>query len=440
MSKFLYDILEEKRINQIKCDTFKHTNFYLFSFDYKNFNIQNNQVIIITKAKFCNNYFNSSIRVINGNNITIDVDDISPIVTTIQCVSKNKEAFLSYIESSSNYFTIILEYDKPTVKSSYLFHHKLVQDIYINDENNWRPITCNRINLLLSHMLSHRAQGHYSRLIQDCHKLPPNLKKITVTNESVYSFFKNKHQYWSKQFISAIFLTKTFNYSPFYQASSLANLVLKNLHFLKNFQFSSTYNLENLYDEITKTILISKIESFIKKTVGNKYELLVDETNYSLLVELYKVSSDKIITQKLIKNKIAKYKDPQSFYVFLNNHVNILSNWTIESFEQKFKDLNLKYQVINNKIIARIENFNQIESIGSQSWCIVTSEDFFEQYTENSDQFLLFNFNLRSHELHSFIAFTKKNDVITYAHLKDDSKCDLDYIKEQITEFNFNKT
>jgi len=179
-----------------------------------------------------------------------------------------------------------------------------------------------------------------------------------------------------------------------------------------------------LFTDIQKIIdknLIKKISNkltnkILKQQLPN-YKL---ETGEDLKYFLNIDPSD----QKEFLSKTDKYKDVETFLRDLSefnedhrigfNYQNVIKE--INSIPAN--EINLLFTE-NQMILARILSFEASSKIGSKSWCIVGSQELFDDYTKNGEnfQYFFFNFNSGVKANEKMIAFTMdKENNITASH------------------------
>lgn len=432
-----------KEIDRNILDSFKNTDFYLFNqffyFDNSNYacsllRTTNNNIINITKVSLFNNFSKEEFTILRYQSdiSSLNIDTDKPIVTSLQFISKNIDFFIEFLDHREEDTTLFLSFGKPTLKSFPFFHHKKVTKIFIPSDNYWRPLSCSSYNLSLFY-----PSPSFSYDLHDFQKKA--LKNDSITNDFIYKALKNKHPSWAKQLISATFNSMTGYQSPSELISAISSIILDNNIYLKTFKFNNNYRLESLFDSITLHTMNTKETIFIKKIIGKHYDKLINNESRKLLKELFNLTTlnNKSNINKIISSKIIKFKDADEFSSFLLSQINLLNNWNNEYILKNLAKLDISFTIQNNMILAEIDSYEQMSSIGSRSWCITTSNYLFNEYTSCSFQYVLFDLNRRSDDLFSFIAFTKKSGNITFAHLKDDSLCDKAYLHTILKNFKF---
>jgi len=223
----------------------------------------------------------------------------------------------------------------------------------------------------------------------------------------------------------------------------------------KQLQAYNTLNeLSNDVETLRVSILIKKLADKLTNNIiknillNNSYEKSRDfnnNVNYFLKLK----SSD----QKEFLSKSDKYKDFDSFAQGLKNFNNDIEiGFTFNVVKTKISSMNpdeIKILFSNeNKqmILARIIKYSASKMIGSQSWCIVGSENYFNTYTKDGKnfQYFFFNFNENVKPNEKMIAFTMDDtNEITAAHDRYDAEFSnvLGYlsnigIKEKLVQIN----
>jgi hypothetical protein len=99
----------------------------------------------------------------------------------------------------------------------------------------------------------------------------------------------------------------------------------------------------------------------------------------------------------------------------------------MEAVIMKSKNVNSEIVIqTENLLIMKIKDFDQSKVLGSASWCISRHESYFNSYTNNANQYFIFDFSKKSKDPLSMIGVTininSDKPLITAAHNKiDDS-------------------
>ncbi len=216
-----------------------------------------------------------------------------------------------------------------------------------------------------------------------------------------------------------------------YENAKLINkdlIVLKTIAIFKKFTNKLTNKrlkdeiLTNLHSYDTNTI--TDIEYFLSIDSGDQREFLTKSDKYQSVNELFQA----------LNNFVKDYKIGFKYEIILKK---------IRSMSPD--EITLLYNE-NQMIVARILQYRASKEIGSMSWCIVGSEDQFNDYTKNgiNYQYFFFNFNPEIKSNLKMIAFTmdEDNDIIASHDRYDDVfNYPLEYlknlgIKEKIFQLN----
>lgn len=153
--------------------------------------------------------------------------------------------------------------------------------------------------------------------------------------------------------------------------------------------------IESLYDDIMKATKDHELIVFTRQFFSKKTEYLIN----SLTFKSCEILMESNITKQEIEDgffkKLSRYKDPETFNLDLSEFASRLNKWTHPNIIQKIKQLNLSIVVEEDKkILVEINTYKKLKQLGSQSWCIVTSESYFKEYmTGLNRQFVLYDFS-----------------------------------------------
>lgn len=192
---------------------------------------------------------------------------------------------------------------------------------------------------------------------------------------------------------------------------------------LKSFSFSKYEIFYDLYSSIKDNLHLNK---FIKKTLHKNSQKLVTKeirSYYKIIYENENNIYDNF--RQEIGKKLVKYKTKDSLNSGLREYISQKSNFSVNSIVTKLKTNKLKdIEVYGNCVIAEAETYKQMSSVGSQSWCITTSEEMFADYINeenNNRQIIIFNFTKKISDPLSMIGLTiDMNGDLLYAHDKND--------------------
>jgi hypothetical protein len=133
----------------------------------------------------------------------------------------------------------------------------------------------------------------------------------------------------------------------------------------------------------------------------------------TIWAKLFNIYSEDDISKKIIKNYNNYYNGiPGSTGWFIDQEIMYNNLINYEHLKVLMSDENLGY------ILVRVLDYKGSESIGSTSWCIVSSKDQFKSYVgDNNYQYFFFNFGEGIPAKLKMLAFTMdQNGEISYSH------------------------
>lgn len=222
----------------------------------------------------------------------------------------------------------------------------------------------------------------------------------------------------------------------------LVDLYKKNKNFIKNIDFNK--DPEQMFDYFQKIIFEQNFRKHIKKQFSSKYKSLLNKKNFNSLRSIYKESYqiNEEIFLNIFKN-LYLLESQKEFNFFLEQYYFFNFGLSKEKIIENIDGVNLKLHSFKNKIlIIEVLTYDGMKKIGSSSWCIFNSVDFFEHYLENLDrQFIIFNFNFENHDTKKIIGVTVDiNGNILYEFDSNNNLCDyysknIKFSKETIKKF-----
>jgi hypothetical protein len=263
----------------------------------------------------------------------------------------------------------------------------------------------------------------------------------------------NKNPIICKEFIDIIKLNKDYNIK---ESLELFDKYIKNIDIFKNYNLNLKefvinskpkyykHKIEAAEDRLTWILLDNSANNIIKKLTSSKNIHLFNEESKTLIKDILNQKIKIESLNQFIGKKMARFKTTEELNLALNQFINLFG-FSYEGVINKANDLNI--QIVskeNNSVILKIKNFEEASAIGSSSWCICTSETYFNSYVnKDSNQYFVFDFNKEKSSSESLIGITVDRDgeLIT-AHYKDDEKIEADYegfesylfkIKESLT-------
>lgn len=199
--------------------------------------------------------------------------------------------------------------------------------------------------------------------------------------------------------------------------------------------FKGNRSLEEIDDVISNVSRAAKVRTYINSIASNKYKFLFDDDTYSIAREIYDLKISKEELQEYIGKKLAAFKTPEDFNQSLRLFLAKANGFEPDAVKNKAAQLEAPIVLETEScIILKIDNYTQSKMLGSQSWCIVRHEDYFDSYTKSANQYFIFDFSKQQDNSLSMIGITIDYDgAFSTAHIKND-----DYIsKNEVKEFYF---
>lgn len=195
-------------------------------------------------------------------------------------------------------------------------------------------------------------------------------------------------------------------------------------------------SVECFDDQFTMMAEKQKFQLFAYSIASNKYRHLYDDTSMVLLKDIYDNSQDHNQLQNYVGKKIAAFKNPEDFNGHLTKYLSKINGFDPEIVLASANECSAT--IVSNKddvIIIETTDYQQMNQLGSNSWCIVRDEGYYDDYVcKGNRQYIVFDFNESSSTVESMIGITLSPDG-TYrnAHLKDDESTDAESV-EHITD------
>lgn len=186
--------------------------------------------------------------------------------------------------------------------------------------------------------------------------------------------------------------------------------------------------IELMDDEIHKIVRTHKVKNYAESIISNKYRHLYNEDTYAIMGDLFDLEITGSQLQDYIGKKIAAYKNPEQFNEALTTFFKSFNEFAMDALKSKAESLNTEIiSDTDNILILKIDNYEQCKAIGSASWCIVRDKSYFESYTDEAEQYIIFDFNKDSKKNDSVVGLTSNEyGNISAAHYKDDEQIDCD--------------
>jgi hypothetical protein len=284
-----------------------------------------------------------------------------------------------------------------------------------------------------------------------------------MTDIQLIKELSKKHPQISKFLIN--FAEKGF---PFEVLKSTFYKIINNKDILRNnsFDISKYYNLELLDDDITSIVLKSKSESLYNKMLSNKHKDKIGFSTRKSIIEfletLINSQVDRHTIQHDVTEKISNIPSDGFEEVFLERLEKYTESKTMSSPENIInciQDFNINIVERSEKIlIIAINDYKAMQHIGSSSWCIATSDHYFNEYKNKrcsskntsvrgvtcSDQvirnryWIVFNFNYEISNPNRMVCLTigSSCNIIESKNMRDHSLNSEDYnlIKPLVTK------
>lgn len=263
-----------------------------------------------------------------------------------------------------------------------------------------------------------------------------------IDRKAYVSSFTRKNPTWEKLFLSWIDENPNLDVKKL-ETSFLLFLKHKSL-ISKNITIAyakkipnSLSKLEIFNDDIVKNIRHKQSLNFILSLKTNKHKHLFNEL---VDQEILTILDNKTSTQTLKNsffNKISRFKNSDELLKSLIAFKHKSSLWSLSQYKKIIIDNNLKIQQHEsplNTLLIEVKDYYTCKTLGSQSWCIVESENDFNFYLKKFNrQFILFDFNLDIESNESMIGFTVDyRGTVSSSHLKDDKLTPEDIVERYI--------
>lgn len=209
-------------------------------------------------------------------------------------------------------------------------------------------------------------------------------------------------------------------------------------------------SMEAVDDSINEVVLEHKINQYVNSILSNKYQYLLTPEARDMLKIIYEAGVNKQSLQNYIGKKIAALKTPEEFLEYVTKVKDHFSGFTHTALSSKLEGNGITpcYDQ-DGVVIFHVENFDLSKKLGSPSWCISRTSNYFENYTGNGErQYFMYDFNEREASNTSMIGFTiKKDGSILASHLKNDddfkfltnySALHLEVLKNDFSKFKLN--
>lgn len=201
--------------------------------------------------------------------------------------------------------------------------------------------------------------------------------------------------------------------------------ILKNMNFdLSIFRDKSP---EAIDDAIHSSVNNYKVKRYAHSILSNKYKHLLTPESTVLFKQLYEAKFSENQLQELIGKKIAAIHTAEEFELYLNKIVDQFSGFSEFAILSRYHNYNIDpIYTENNVLVFEVKTFEESKELGSPSWCISRTENYFKRYTSNdARQFFIYDFNKLEKDNESMIGITiQKDGQLNTQHAKND-----DYLK-----------
>ena len=183
--------------------------------------------------------------------------------------------------------------------------------------------------------------------------------------------------------------------------------------------------IEFFGDKVQNTILINKAKKLKNSVMSNKYSHLEYEGINDAFQVLVEENIGRDIIQKFLTKKLAAIHSPFEFEESMNEFINDNISWEREHLLSKIKKMNKNIEVVSdedNKLLLKINSFEESKRLGSKMWCITREKRYFNNYTSDLGFFcFLYDFNKSPQDKHSMQAIIINPKETDEIYLKDDT-------------------
>jgi len=198
----------------------------------------------------------------------------------------------------------------------------------------------------------------------------------------------------------------------------------------------SNKSVEVFDDKFTHIANKQKFQLFAFSIASNKYRHLYDDESMKVLKDIYDNNKDPEQLQTYVGKKIAAFKTPEEFNKHLTKYFSKINGFDSETILEDVSKHGAKLvSNVDDVLIVETTAYSQMSNLGSNSWCIVRDEGYYDDYAGNGNrQYIVFDFNKPSSDIESMIGITLSPDG-TYrnAHVKNDDSTDEENV-EQFTD------
>lgn len=258
-----------------------------------------------------------------------------------------------------------------------------------------------------------------------------DLKKLlsTISRDLISEILPNKPKI--TKFFNDIAVEEGLEMKTISHLLSTVNTFANNQDVLKNIGLNilsiREKSLETIDDYLNAESKAYKAKQFSKNILSNKYKGLETPESDTYFKELYEKNLSEKDLQNFIGKKLAALKTPDDLLNLLKKVFQQLDGFTPENLERNLNRFGIEpFYSKDNVVVFKIDQYNECQEMGSPSWCIHREESYFKTYTNNGcRQFIIYDFEKDSKDIHSIIGFTTHADGrLRTQHLKNDDYVD----------------
>ena len=258
-----------------------------------------------------------------------------------------------------------------------------------------------------------------------------DLKKLlsTISRDLISEILPNKPKI--TKFFNDIAVEEGLEMKTISHLLSTVNTFANNQDVLKNIGLNilsiREKSLETIDDYLNAESKAYKAKQFSKNILSNKYKGLETPESDTYFKELYEKNLSEKDLQNFIGKKLAALKTPDDLLNLLKKVFQQLDGFTPENLERNLNRFGIEpFYSKDNVVVFKIDQYNECQEMGSPSWCIHREESYFKTYTNNGcRQFIIYDFEKESKDIHSIIGFTTHADGrLRTQHLKNDDYVD----------------
>lgn len=272
------------------------------------------------------------------------------------------------------------------------------------------------------------------KLYENRQKAESIIKKLNIDKDNedyqkIKELVKDKPNFFG-QFVKWFFINKT----PFGEIEEIYKMI--NTYNIKMSKPIDSFDkAEDLYDFIQDSLNSSKVNKIIKSIPSRARQKVNDEirnlfkTNVKYADELIKLFSK--IGGRYSNDGRTSHLTSQDLYDDINNFIdNLEGGFNADTIKKIINKNNLNAKVILDSyslMVVEIGDFQASKKLGSQSWCIVTSENQWQNYVnEFTTQFYIYDFTKKRSDNRHAIGITVgpsflSNSKQTAMHWSDDT-------------------